>query len=213
MDAEKEMPTEKGSWRLTGVQQTALQGEACLNGLPPARTLLALLGQPLESGFCASISTKTTEASSAHSKLHSCIPISIILGQSEDSILTNQDSALWTNQTVRVWSPYLHEHRPIGDQGRGLLSIYSSSPLAAGAQFPSRNRNSGFASKRSRTDQSGPSPGPPHGHAELLVPELEHRGALPQRCCAVSMLRFSSSPHPEWGFLWALSWHRAKCSV
>lgn len=61
------------------------------------------------------------------------------------SILTNQDSTLWSNQTVRLWSPHLHKNGPVRDYSgtsRGPLrtrgrdfSLYS--PCGSGWQvFP-----------------------------------------------------------------------------
>lgn len=56
------------------------------------------------------------------------------------SILTNQDSGFffWTSQTWRIWSPHLHEERPIRDQGQGLFSIQVSS--IRGFPFPLMRR-------------------------------------------------------------------------
>ena len=34
------------------------------------------------------------------------------------SIPTNQDSAFWANQTVRIWSPHLHETGQPGSKGK-----------------------------------------------------------------------------------------------
>lgn len=52
------------------------------------------------------------------------------------SVLTNQDSACWTNQTLRIWGSHLQEDRSIKNHGWKLLSIETSSlmPLRATVQ-------------------------------------------------------------------------------
>ncbi|KAF6078369.1 hypothetical protein HJG60_009213 [Phyllostomus discolor] len=57
-------------------------------------------------------------------------PISPI--SQNDSVPTNQDSTFWTNQTVKTWSPHLHEDRPIRDHGRDsclpYFAVYNAHP-------------------------------------------------------------------------------------
>lgn len=68
-----------------------------------------------------------------------CISICIFTDQSEwlpnnqsaCMILTNQDSAKWTNHTVQTWSLHLHKNRPIRDQGGNFL--YSLPSVSMGA--------------------------------------------------------------------------------
>lgn len=43
-------------------------------------------------------------------------------------ILTNQDSAFWTNRTTRTWSSHWHEDRPIRDWG-GDSCPYKPAPF------------------------------------------------------------------------------------
>ena len=89
------------------------------------------------------------------------------------SILTNQDSAFWTNQIARICSPPLHEDRSTRYQGRGLLSIKAGASLSQEAYFPfPRQLRTAFLLKEADL----------HG-AEWTTPELPNwRGAWPQGC-------------------------------
>ena len=52
-------------------------------------------------------------------------PSTSSLANQSGFILTYQDSAFWTNQTARTWSPQLHKVEPIRDQVRDFC-LYKS---------------------------------------------------------------------------------------
>lgn len=104
------------------LSERPLQSTACLQFLLSEPALIKISWNPL--------STNRNKAFPIQSELCSS-------DQSERFYLTNQDRAFWTNQTARIWSPDLHEDRPIRDQGQRLLSIWANSPWALRALFPS----------------------------------------------------------------------------
>lgn len=87
------------------------------------------------------------------------------------SILTNQDSASWTNQTVKIWSLHLHEDGPIRNQGRDLS--VSQLPSGSGSTLPlSTELNPGAVSlQQGRAAQldGGLAAGLPHSRAVLTA--------------------------------------------
>lgn len=120
---ETQQNTESSSNFCTGpVIQPALLKEACAElpaltvFLPPETGVSGILFQPTGLRFPPS---NWRELRSSH--------------QSEQ---LNSNGVFWTIQTVRIWSPRVHEGRPVRDQQQGLLSIQASSPLAWGAPFP-----------------------------------------------------------------------------
>lgn len=67
-------------------------------------------------------STNGLKTCPSQSRMHSYILICIFTSQS-DPFLTNQDSAIWTNQIMWIWRPYLHRNRPIRDVSGTVLYL------------------------------------------------------------------------------------------
>ena len=104
-----------------------------LNCLLEALNCLPALGschvsQPLKGSYWNITLTSKTEAFPIQN--WSCAPISpisIFTNQSDQLHSDQSGQSLWTNQTARIWNPYLHEDRPIRDPGQRLLSIQAGS--------------------------------------------------------------------------------------
>ena len=58
-------------------------------------------------------------------------PSTFSLMNQSSSILTNQKSAFWTTQTIRIGSPHLHEDGPIRGKGQDF-SLFKSAALWLG---------------------------------------------------------------------------------
>lgn len=114
-------------------------------------------------------------------------------------ILTNQDRAFWTNQTVRIWLPHLHEDRPIRNQGRDFLQ-YKSAPDRGNAQFPFPAAGVGAESARRAVVAQSPAgprrvaePGGRGAASRPLQPGLPRgAGRALRRCSGAALLALDS---------------------
>lgn len=98
--------------------QATLPGEAC-NKFPACTVFLPTEPTLLRSSWNC-ILTNRTEIFPTQLELCSYSLIRIYADQSEQ---LHSTSAFWANQTVKIWSPYLHEDGTNRVQGLGLHSV------------------------------------------------------------------------------------------
>lgn len=115
--------------------------------------------------------------------------------------LTNQSSSILTNQTGRIWSPYLHEDRQIRVQGWGLRLYKPASLCFWKCTFPpprlsllcwakhqrclagAENRQKQNGAKQSSTAQSRPAQSRAIWPEKGLAPELSYSSPISQLSC------------------------------
>lgn len=111
-----------------GVSCLKASGKSCTQLPAYCIVFLPIVRLTLIKEFLGCKSTNELKTCPSQSGLHSSILICSITINQNDSILTNQDSAIGTNQTKWIWIPYLHINRPMSDGG-GHSSLFKPALL------------------------------------------------------------------------------------